>query len=63
MLKKNLSTLKDIYKRYSGREALPSDPKFMSLNEFVDLINISGVVDETFGAREIGVIFNISMMT
>lgn len=35
----------------------------MSLNEFIDLVTSSGVVDDNFGAREIGTIFNLSMMT
>lgn len=35
----------------------------MSLNEFINLITISGVVDDSFGAREIGTIFNMSMLT
>ena len=35
----------------------------MSMNEFIDLVTRSGVVDDTFGAREIGVIYNLSMMT
>lgn len=35
----------------------------MSLGEFIDLITITDVVDDNFGAREIGTIFNLSMMT
>lgn len=35
----------------------------MSMNEFIDLVTRSGVVDDNFGAREIGVIYNLSMMT
>ena len=35
----------------------------MSLAEFINLVTISGVVDDNFGAREIGTIFNLSMMT
>jgi len=58
-----LQTLKDIYKKYSGRDALPNEDRFMSLGEFIDLITYSGVVDDSFGAREIGIIFNTSMMT
>lgn len=63
VLKKNLKTLKDIYARFSGRESNPGEPKFMCMNEFIDLITKSGVIDDNFGAREIGVIFNLSMMT
>ena len=63
VIKKNLNTLQDIYKRHSAREALPGEDRFMSLSEFIDLITASGVVDDNFGSREIGIIFNLSMMT
>jgi hypothetical protein len=35
----------------------------MSLSEFINLITLTGAVDDNFGAREIGTIFSISMMT
>ena len=35
----------------------------MRLNRFIDLITASGVCDDNFGAREIGAIYNLSMMT
>ena len=35
----------------------------MCLEEFDDMIQTSGVVDETFGAREIAPMFNLSMIT
>lgn len=35
----------------------------MRLDEFVDMVTTSGVVDDTFGSREIGPLFNLSMMT
>jgi len=63
VLKKNLKTLKEIYAKHSGRESVPGEPKFMSMNEFIDLVTQSGVIDDNFGAREIGVLFNLSMMT
>lgn len=63
VLRAHLQTLKDIYKRYSGRDALPNEDLFMSLGEFIDLVTASGIVDDTFGAREIGTLFNTAMMT
>ena len=42
---------------------MPGSPKFMSLDEFIDLITLAGVVDENFGSREIAPMFNLSMMT
>lgn len=35
----------------------------MSISEFIDLITFSGVVDENFTNKEIGSMFNLSMMT
>jgi hypothetical protein len=58
-----MQPLKDFYKKYSGREALPNEDKYMSLPEFIDLITASNVVDDNFGAREIGTLFNLSMIT
>lgn len=63
VIRANLRTLQEIYFRYYGKEALPGEPKFISMNEFIDLITRSGVIDDNFGAREIGIIYNLSMMT
>ena len=35
----------------------------MSMHEFIDLVTATKVVDDNFGAREIGILFNLSMMT
>jgi hypothetical protein len=35
----------------------------MCMGEFIDLITNSGVIDDNFGAREIGTIYNLAMMT
>lgn len=56
--KNNLKVISDLYGKYSGKMSLPGQPKFMCLEEFIDLITDSGVVDDTFGAREIGMQFN-----
>lgn len=55
VFKRYLKSVKSLYDKYSGRFATPSAPKFMSLDEFFDLICEAGVVDETFGQREIGI--------
>ena len=52
-----------LYDRYSGKFALPGAPKYMSLDEFYDMIGNTGILDESFGVREIYPIFNLSMMT
>ena len=61
--KRYLKPLKEIYLKYSGKYATPSASRFMSLDEFFDWITQAGVVDETFGQREIGIWYNLSMMT
>jgi len=35
----------------------------MTMSEFIDLIISAGVVDSNFGTRDIGTLFNLSMMT
>lgn len=57
-----MQTLQDIYNQYAAPIS-PGDPRIMRLNRFIDLITASGVCDDNFGAREIGVIYNLSMMT
>jgi len=32
---------------------MPGAPKYVSLDEFFDMIQISGIVDDEFGQREI----------
>jgi hypothetical protein len=61
--KRNMSTFDKIYKKNSGRYALPGATKFMSLDEFYGLITTCGVVDDNFGQREVSIMFNLSMMT
>jgi len=63
VLKKYLPIIKELFKRYSGKYALPGKPKFVSMDEFIQMVNDTGVVDETFGAREIGILYNLSMFT
>jgi hypothetical protein len=42
---------------------LPNEENNISMNEFIELVTNSKVVDDNFGAREIGILFNLSMMT
>lgn len=62
-LKRFTKVLTALYTKYSGKYALPGAPKFMSLDEFTEMITNAGVVDDTFGAREIAPLFNLAMMT
>lgn len=63
VLKKHLATLKEIYKRASCVDTVPDEDAVMSMMEFVDLIICSQVVDENFVARDIGTLYNLSVIT
>ena len=52
-LKHGLHVLKDIYKKNCGKTALPGAPKYMSLEEFTDLIVNAHVLSDNFGAKQI----------
>ena len=61
VIKKHLQVLQDIYKKFSGREVIGGEERYMSLAEFVDLVTSTSVIDDNFGVREINVIFRLSM--
>lgn len=61
--KRSINALKQLYGKYSGKYAMPGATKYMSMDEFIEMITTSGVVDDTFGAREISPFYNLAMMT
>jgi len=63
VLKTGLTTLKAIYKKFSGKLAAPGAPKFMSLAEFTELVIDANCISEEFGTKSISVHYNLSMMT
>ena len=62
-LKHGLPLLKEIYKTNCGKAALPGAPKFMSLEEFSDLIVNARCLSDNFGAKQIASQWNVSLMT
>ena len=42
---------------------MPGATKYMSVEEFFDLVCACDVVNEDFGQREISILFNLSMFT
>ena len=62
-VQKHLQVFKDIYQKFSGKESIGGETKYMSVSEFTDLIQSTQIVDENFGAREINIIYNVSMNT
>lgn len=65
VLTKHIGILQKIYNRYSGMYTLPGRPKFMSIDEFITLINESQVLinEVSVGNAELGAQFNLSMST
>jgi len=59
-----LDKLEILYKRYTGKYATPGSNKLhMSLEEFVNLLSDGGLLNEHFGNREAGPLWNLAMMT
>ena len=58
-----MKAISALYARYSGKYALPGAPRYMSMDEFILLIQESGVISDSFGEREISPIYSMSMMT
>ena len=58
-----MPVIKMIYDQYSGRHSHPGTTPFMALDEFYDLIAALEVCNDSFGAREIGIHFNLSKQT
>ena len=62
VIKQNLKLIHDLHRNW-GSQLSVNDPITLKLQEFINLVQAAGVVTETFGAKEIGPLFNISMMT
>ena len=58
-----MTAVKKIYEKFSGKYAMPGAIKYMSSDEFFALVEQTGIVNDSFGQREILPIFNCSMMT
>jgi len=58
-----LKAVKNLYFHYSGKHSKPNESRFMCNDEFMKLFYDSGVVSDLFGTKELGIIFNLSMMT
>jgi len=62
-LKISLEPLRAVYKRFIGKNALPGAPQYMSLSEFNDCIINSNCLSGNFGAKTIGSMYSLAMMT
>jgi hypothetical protein len=52
-LKQSLKALKEIYKKWSGRNNGVGVAKFMSLSEFTDLLTDVNVYNDDFGQKQV----------
>ena len=62
-LKMSLDPLKQLYRRFVGKNSLPGGQQYMSLTEFTDLVLNSDCLSDNFGGKQIGNQFNLAMMT
>ena len=58
----NMEILKDIFNQWAEAQ-FPGDPKVLRLARLIELVTLTDVCDDSFGAREIGPLHNLSMMT
>ena len=63
VIKSYLPVFKSIYKKYSGLKTLPGQRKFMSLEEFIRLMNEIKVFNDNCGERDAVLSYNLAMMT
>lgn len=63
VLKSHKPILDNIFKKYSGRKTLPGQRPFVSLEEFRDLCQNAGLVNDSFSTREIDWCYFQAMMT
>ena len=62
VIKANSETLHDFYNIWAQSQQ-PGDPKVLRLTRLIELVTMSGVCDDNFGAREIGPLFNLAFQT
>ena len=62
-LKAHKALLESLYNKYSGRKVPPGQKSFMSLEEFREICNDGGLVNENFANREIEFCYYNSIMT
>ena len=62
VIKENFKTVNDIFTFWTYTNHVKEE-RNLSLQEFISLVQASGVVNETFSTKEIGPLFNISIQT
>ena len=62
-LKAHKPIFDSIFKKFSGRKAIPGQKAFVSLEEFREFCTNAGLLNDFFSTREIDACFNQAMMT
>jgi hypothetical protein len=55
--------LDNIYGRFSGKHTDPGSKPLMEADEFEAFCQSSGLINDSFVQREVGLVFNLSMFT
>eukprot|EP00753_Platysulcus_tardus_P018514 PLAT6892.2.p1 GENE.PLAT6892.2~~PLAT6892.2.p1 ORF type:complete len:639 (-),score=187.45 PLAT6892.2:151-1980(-) len=63
VFRRYLTALQDVYRRYSGKYTLPGERAWMSVEEFVALLEDAGLLDGDFTVSEAKYAFVLSQMT
>ncbi|CAI2364501.1 unnamed protein product [Moneuplotes crassus] len=63
ILKEYMPQLDQLFNMYSGKYTLPSQPKFVSLEEFQEMIATSGILSLNIANKDIGKYYNLSLET
>ena len=62
-MKISLEPLRAVYKKFIGKNALPGGLQYMSFTEFNECIINTNCLSDNFGAKQIGNMYNLAMMT
>ena len=46
LAKRHQNVLRDIYRKFSGRDVMPNEEPNMSMQEFIDMVTATKVVDD-----------------
>ena len=63
VLKNFKLVLEHLFQKYSKKKSVAGQKKFVSLSEFGELVQQSGIIGDKFSERDINVTYNLAMMT
>lgn len=63
VFKRYMGRLNQVFQRHSGREKLPGEKQWMSVQEFYELVDKAGLIDDTMTERDVRFQYCYSMMS